>query len=53
MVIVALGDPGVPLICCAEAGATQTSATTTDEINRDEWHAFIINSPQKPWRVGT
>jgi hypothetical protein len=36
IVVVALGEPGVPYTCCAEAGATQNSATTTVEINRDE-----------------
>ena len=47
IVVVALGEPGVPVICCADAGRPEIVATATDANNPTQMLlvALMVRSP--------
>src|SRR5271166_655589 len=44
--VVALGDPGTPVICCAEAGTTHNIAMATVGANPIQWNVLMASSPR-------
>src|SRR5208282_6090705 len=45
MVVVALGEPGTPVICCAEAGITHNNEIATVGANPNQWNVLMASSP--------
>src|SRR5271169_5679942 len=46
MVVVALGEPGTPVICCAEADTVHSIAMATVGANPNQWNVLMASSPR-------
>src|SRR5208282_3298331 len=46
MVVVALGEPGTPVICCAETGTVHSMAIATVGASPNQWNVLMASSPR-------
>src|SRR5271165_234480 len=46
MVVVALGEPGTPVICCAETDTVHSMAMATVGANPNQWNVLMAPSPR-------
>src|SRR5208337_4287601 len=46
MVVVALGEPGTPVICCAETDTVHSMAMATVGANPNQWNVLMASSPR-------